>query len=143
MKKLSEFLEIPEGVEFKVNGFENKIYTIKDNTLMYKNAETNDNWHENYDFINLVVQAGKITILSKQILTDTERDYLKAVIKPYKDIPIVIIKDERSIAIEKDREVFYEHYVLAVFDFTKELSFNCMEKDREYRLADLGLEEML
>lgn len=141
MLKLSEFLEVPEGVEFKVNGFENKIYTIKDNTLMYKNAETNDNWHENYDFINLVVQAGKITIIPRSLLTDEEREYLKAVIEPYKDKGIVIAKAFNAIMIYSKNELKQINIMWVRFECTKEMQFKGLKELEEYALVDLGLEE--
>ena len=137
MLSLSEFLGDDEGVWIKIDFLDN-IYKIENNKLFFKH--NNSKWKKSEYKLNYLLNA-KITILPQPILTDEEREYLKVVVKLYKDILIVIIKNEKSIVIEKDRKVFYENYLLAMFDFTKEMSFKNMEKDKEYRLADLGLDE--
>lgn len=141
MLSLSEFFEVPEGVEFKVNGFEKYVYMIKDNTLMSKKAETNDNWRETYDFINLVVQAGKITIIP-QILTDKERDYLKGVIYPVRDKVEEIIKFRNStFSIEYIKIYLKDCDNISLYKFETNTQFKGMEANKEYTLKDLGLEE--
>ena len=87
----------------------------------------------------------KIDEYNEPILTDSERDYLKAVIKPFKDRVDYIMKVENeaeylmigvnSIADYIDTETISLPY------FTKGSKYVNMEWDKKYTLKELGLED--
>lgn len=138
MKTLSEFLEVLEGVEFKIH--ENSdIYKIENNTLKYKNEINKKGWVESDLSINYA-RSFDIKILPKQILTDPEKEYLKAVIKPFKDENISILK-AGSIHVLKTENNGFLSIQFAHIRITKDLKFEVMKSEKPYTPADLGLEE--
>lgn len=143
MLKLSQFLEVPEGVEFifldrniKNNEF---IYKIENNKLIYKDGK---NWNKSELGINDILRFN----IQRKILTDVEREYLKAVIKIYNGVATHICLNKSIeghidfISIEKEirENVFAD---LAMFNITEKLTFNKMKPLEHYTLADLDLEE--
>lgn len=135
MLSLSEFLGVEEGMEFTFSNETTKdttIHKIENNRLMFKDGEV---WDESSLEINDIVQWN----IQKMILTDKEKEYLKAVIEPYKNLSIRILKNTIEVSIEKDREVYDEYYLLARFDTLVGLKFNGMEQDKPYTLEELGL----
>lgn len=81
-------------------------------------------------------------IVEKEILDDTEREYLNNVIKPFKDKvkcirkDIVFLDDREFICIEikRDPDVFLPY-------FKKNAMYKGMEANKEYTLKELGLDE--
>lgn len=133
MKTLSEFLEIEEGVEFKI-GF--STYKIENNKLWLEN---NGEWIESIIELNDIIKHS-ITIETNQILTVSEKEYLKAVIKPFKNRVIAIRKGtcfgDEYISIELNCEGSVD-----LPFFKKDEHYKGMEIDMCYTLEKLGLEE--
>lgn len=79
-------------------------------------------------------------IVEKEILDDVEKEYLSAVIKPFKDKVEYICKSDNwigeyiNIKIAKDSTI-----VLPYFD--KNTMYEGMEVRKEYTLEELGLDE--
>lgn len=147
MLSLSQFLEVEEGVEFKING-ESDRYKIDDNVLYWYNTDY-DSWETSGSELNDIIENG-ITILSrqKQILTDEEREYLKAVIYPVRDRVKFIHKFARALgnceclAIDVI-EPYNNQYedTMYLYNFKTDTDFKGMELGKTYTLKDLGLEE--
>lgn len=79
-------------------------------------------------------------IQEKEILDDTEKRYLKAVIRPFKNRVINIIKENCcdgncyiSISLNNAEEIFLPN-------FKKGTMYNGMEEDKGYTLKELGLD---
>lgn len=80
-------------------------------------------------------------IQEKEILDDTEKRYLKAVIRPFKNKVSHISKEDCydgdcyiSIELNTDEENIKLPY------FKKETMYNGMEEDKKYTLKELGLD---
>lgn len=141
MLKLSEFLGVNEDVDFKINNW-SYTYKIKDNKLLAKRRDDDDDYFESNVQLRELID-GKITILSKQpILTDTERDYLKAVIYPVRDKAYQVIKWKSPFeSKEYIRIILNDGDAIYLYSFETSTQFKGMEADKEYTLADLGLKE--
>ena len=141
MKTLSEFLEITEGVEFKIND-PVTIYKIENNTFLYKNIL--NRWLPSEVSLNKILKS-KITIIPK--LTDKERKWLKNVISPFadevEDICITVCKiGEEKVYLQINLK--YEGPILfpILFPmFEKGKYYNGLQIDENYTLAELGLED--
>lgn len=79
-------------------------------------------------------------IQEKEILDDTEKRYLKAVIRPFKNRVINIVKENCcdgncyiSISLNNAEEIFLPN-------FKKGTMYNGMEEDKRYTLKELGLD---
>ena len=135
MKTLSEFLEIPEGVEFKIND-PVTIYKIENNTFLYKNIL--NRWLPSEVSLNKILKS-KITILPK--LTDKERKWLKNVISPFADeVEDICITDCKNGGVFLQINLKYEEPILFP-TFDKGKYYNGLQIEENYTLADLGLED--
>lgn len=79
-------------------------------------------------------------IQEKEILDEAEKRYLKAVIRPFKNRVINIVKENCcdgncyiSISLNNAEEIFLPN-------FKKGTMYNGMEEDKEYTLKELGLD---
>lgn len=91
--------------------------------------------------MDLIKGTAKIIKLPKPILTDKEKEYLSAVIKPFRDSVVAIIKCKYDdyyefIQIEVNQER-YEYVNLP--NFKSGTMYKGMELDKEYTLNELGL----
>ena len=140
MLKLSEFLGVPENVEFKLEkdgvDFSNWSYKIQNNILLVKN-KVEGSWYQSRVGINKIIRA-KIVVTPKEILTDKEKEYLKCLIKYYKSEASIIFKDDNGISIAQNNGNGLFDKVLT-FKITKNLPFKNMVEDYAYPLSDLGL----
>lgn len=138
MTTLSEFLEIPEDVEFNI-GKDNTIYKIRFGKLLYQN---NIHWLESDYKLNELIGL-KITILPQPLLTDEEREWLKNVISPFSDeVENICITD----CINGEEKVFLQinlkHEEPILFPiFKKGQYYKSLKTKKKYTLADLGLGE--
>lgn len=79
-------------------------------------------------------------IVEKEILDDVEKEYLSAVIRPFKDKVIYIIKwdcaigEYITIGISNDAAITFPN-------FKKGTMYKGMEADKKYTLKELGLDE--
>lgn len=81
-------------------------------------------------------------MIKKDILTDKEREYLKAVIEPFKDKVRIIQKMQMSCPIMRRHFIgicLYDDY-LTLYNFEENTQFKDMELDKKYTLKELGLE---
>ena len=96
---------------------------------------------KNLVFIGSRIELGNIRIMEfkekEEILDDAEKEYLRAVIRPFRDRVKYIEKKER---FKKEFiGVYFEEDVI-IFPYFKENSmYKGMEKYKEYTLEELGL----
>lgn len=79
-------------------------------------------------------------IIGKEILDEEEKEYLSAVIRPFRDRVNYIAKKEArkeyiQIVLKKDNECLFLPY------FEKDTMYKGMEADKKYTLKELGLDE--
>lgn len=79
-------------------------------------------------------------ILEKEILDEDEKEYLSAVIRPFRDRVNYIAKkgvrkEYIQIVLKKDNECFFLPY------FEKDTMYKGMELNKKYTLKELGLDE--
>ncbi len=80
-------------------------------------------------------------IVEKEILDDAEKEYLKNVIKPFKD-KISNISKEPSILGKKFICINFKNEEFMCFPyFKKETMYKGMELEKQYTLKELGLDE--
>ena len=111
-----------------------------DVTFDYSNVKYCVNAIRNH-FTTTSTKADKWSWKRKEdILTDKEREYLKAVIEPVKDKVKFIQKIDYS---SQQRQYIYigvDNDDIALYSFEANTQFRGMELDKEYTLEDLGLE---
>ena len=143
MKTLSEFLEIPEGVEFKFTNATQAVliestFKVSDNTLYIKG--NGGDYIEAYININELIKLN-IKELPKQILTDEEKAYLKAVIKPVKDKVVDMYRTQTLYSHEHVFIHLKNSENMTTYPFEPNTRFKGMKINQEYTLKELGLEE--
>lgn len=79
-------------------------------------------------------------IVEKEILDDAEKEYLSAVIKPFRN-KIVSISKEKCCNEGYFINVELENDVLIFPDFKNETMYEGMELEKQYTLKELGLDE--
>ena len=79
------------------------------------------------------------SIVHPQILDDTEKRYLKGVIRPFRDKVLYIAK--RSIMDRRKEHIYIDltHDVITLPCFMKGTMYKGMKTDKEYTLEELGL----
>ena len=96
-------------------------------------------WIKHKDVYNDTFLNHEIEIKEKPILTKEEKEYLRAVIKPFRDRIMWIMKHDylstnnQFIAIQMTKDIF----LLPLFEENK--YYKNMEVDKEYTLEELGL----
>ena len=148
MKDVAELLGVELEEEFTIKDFPEK-FKITENGMMFWSS-TMHKWCSSSGISNaLLTGKREIIKISKPILNEKEKDYLSAVIKPFKDKVRAIVKyndvdyDNYSFiviivkqSIEGD-DITNEGISLPVFK--KGTMYNGMEIYKDYTLEELGL----
>lgn len=125
---------------------------FKENILKREIRKTNDISYIYYlirklysgEYVNITKQLNyEIEIIEEPILTDKEREYLKAVIKPFEVTSISKLDwedDEEYISIEVESSVI-DYWTIELPTFKKGTRYKGMELDRYYTIEELDLEE--
>lgn len=81
-------------------------------------------------------------MIKEDILTDEERNYLKAVIAPVKDKVNFIQKIEYSTLILPKQYIYIDlnERFMNLYPFKSNTEYKGMELNKEYTLKELGLE---
>ena len=139
MKQVAEMLGVELGEEFNIKGyFENFRFKLTEEGSGYL---YNGKWISMsfilYDLLNGKLKLVKI---SKPILDEKEKDYLSAVIRPFRD---------RVESIYKYRDIHksYESIIIRIKNdssivlpqFKKGTMYKRMKLDKKYTLEELGL----
>ena len=120
-------------------------YTIKHNqACFYELADYNDNLlfkDRDRGYLD-IVKIGFVNWVMerKDILTDREKEYLKAVIEPVKDRVNFIQKAEFHILKNQFIYIDLNDGCMDLYHFEPNTQFIGMDLEKEYTLEDLGLE---
>ena len=139
MKEVAKLLGVELGEEFRIEGCSYKYKLSKEGLSFW--AVSSQEWILSSIIGKLLTGESKIIKLPKPILNETERKYLSAVIKPFRDSVVAIIKCKYDdyyefIQIEVNQESF-EYINLP--NFKKGVMYKGMEIDKGYTLEELGL----
>ena len=141
MKQVADMLGVELEQEFKLKGI-SKVFKITKDGMYMKTALTNQDYLLQGEYIAI----GSILIgdheVKKPILNEVEKEYLSALIKPFRDI---------VISIGKCNCYEYEYIVIKYLDygkyeghiylpcFKRGTMYKGMEAGKEYSLGDLRL----
>lgn len=139
MEKVAQMLGVDLEEEFNIDCSHVPYKITKDGMFYW--SEKQYRW-QSIDIWLTEILSGKIKIIKKPILDEVEREYLSAVIKPFRD---------RVISICKCNCYEYEYIVIKYLDigknegfiyfpcFKKGTMYKGMETNKEYSVEDLGL----
>lgn len=141
MEQVAHMLGVDLEQEFYVKGRSEK-YKFNKNGLYFFD-EDRQTWLT--DFSLMRVLNGQYEIIERPILDEVEREYLDAVVKPFRNKVISITKLDSEemngyeyICIEH-REVCNERYFINLPCFKKGTIYKGMETDKAYSMEDMGL----
>lgn len=161
-KKLQNLFDVGT---YYLDGYENDIFTVKANALHHlgsylmlyyiQNDRTKRCYIISEDGIEIIrkkffkslpnnftgtIEVENGFIQEKEILDDTEKRYLKSIIRPFKNKVNHISKEDCydgdcyiSIELDDDGDINLPY-------FKKETMYNGMEEDKKYTLKELGLD---
>lgn len=146
MKQVAQMLGVEIGEIFYIKNRYYKYrltYRLTEKSIEYYD-ELNQQWSI-CDYIILGLLNGDDEIIKKPILDEVEREYLDAVVKPFRNKVISITKLDSEemngyeyICIEH-REVCNERYFISLPCFKKGTIYKGMETDKAYSMEDMGL----
>lgn len=141
MEQVTKMLGVDLEQEFYVKGRSEK-YKFNKNGLYFFD-EDRQTWL--IDFSLMRILNGQYEIIERPILDEVEREYLDAVVKPFRNKVISITKLDSEemngyeyICIEH-REVCNERYFISLPCFKKGTIYKGMETDKAYSMEDMGL----
>ena len=139
MAEVAKLLGVELEEEFRIDNWFFKYKLTKDGFMCW--SDYLQQWNYSGGIEDLLTGESKIIKLPKPILNETERKYLSAVIKPFRDSVVAIIKSQYDdyyefIQIEVNQEM-YEYVNLP--NFKKGIMYKGMEIDKGYTLEELGL----
>lgn len=139
MKEVAQMLGVELNEEFYIKGNDNK-FKITNRGMCYSFRST-DMWAP-VSWVLCDILNGKLEIVKKPILDETEKRYLSNVIKPFRNKIEYIAKytdeDEEYISLIY-RDLSDRKIEIAFPSFKKGTMYKGMELDKEYSLEDLGL----
>ena len=140
MKEVAKLLGLELEEEFKIDGYSSK-YKLSNNGLMLW-SDNLQQWVLYIEFNGLLTGKAQIIKLPKPILDDVEKEYLSAVIKPFRNKVYAIAKyddgvDNYYIQIAIKQNVYFEYIDLPYFK--KGTMYKGMELKKEYTVEQLGL----
>lgn len=138
IKQVAKMLGVELEQKFKLKGI-SKAFKINKDGMYLKTALTDDWVNANYAIGSILIGDHEI---KKTILNEVEKEYLSALIKPFRD---------RVISIGKCNYYEYEYIVIKYLDngknerhislpcFERGTMYKGMEAGKEYSLGDLRL----
>lgn len=142
MAEVAKLLGVELEEEFRIEGF-SITYKLSEKGLM-RWEDNSQKWYISYRIGELLTGEKKIIKLLKAILDEKEKEYLSAVIKPFRDKVISIANyyeesiDNNFIEIEVKNYCNENQYVSLPF-FKKGTMYKGMEENKKYTLEELGL----
>ena len=132
MEEIAHMMGLKIGEEFKIEGYEEYKYKFDYNlmTLM-----PDGRWYTAPEVLNKILE-GKYKVI-KPILTEEEKEYLSAVIKPFRDRINYIYKggvnwEYIQIKVAEDGYINFP-------SFNKSTMYKGMKSGKKYTLEELGL----
>lgn len=141
MQEVAQLVGLELEEEFKIKGVPER-YKFTEIGLKYFSTKEKG-WFLTNNILNLLL-TGELTIkkIPKPIIDDIEKEYLSAVIKPFRDKISEIVKlnyenDKEFIGIEVNQFYHCEHISLPSFE--KGTMYKGMKNNKKYTLEELGL----
>ena len=143
MKEVAKLLGVELEEDFKVYGWDG---FCKITELGLERCVKERSWlMDSIVLTALIKGTAKIIKIPKPILTDKEKEYLSAVIKPFRDKVISIANyyeesiDKNFIEIEVKQDYCNENQYVSFPYFKKGTMYKGMEEYKKYTLEELGL----
>lgn len=142
MSEVAKLVGLELEEEFIMDNYSTK-YKITKNGFMYW-SDDYQQWNYTCGIEELFLGKRQIVKIPKQILDEKEKEYLSAVIKPFRDRILRIAKkgeDDESEYIEISLRYYVNKFYAVFFlpDFKKGTMYKGMEVEKEYTLEELGL----
>ena len=136
MKEVAKLLGVELEEEFRINVSPLEFKLTKSGLLYWSNAL--QMWERSRTIEELLIGQYEIIKIPKPILDDKEKEYLSAVIKPFRDKVISISKKSANygefidIVIDDEEDIYLPY-------FKSGKMYQGMRVNREYTLEELGL----
>lgn len=137
--EIADMLGVGLYKEFTIEGFEDTDFKLTVNGLFYYDNRT-FTWEKSLLLDDILIGTRKII---KPILTEKEKEYLSAVIKPFKDKVSYIVKQQ---GFKDDKKLSVEFIIIYVDDeklilpsYDKGTLYKDMKLMEKYTVEDLGL----
>ena len=143
MAEVAKLLGVELEEEFRIDNWFFKYKLTKDGFMCW--SDYLQQWNYSGGIEDLLTGESKIIKLPKPILNETERKYLSAVIKPFRDKVISIANyyeesiDNNFIEIEVKQNYCNENQYVSLPYFKKGTMYKGMEEYKKYALEELGL----
>ena len=137
--EIADMLGVGLYKEFTIEGFEDTDFKLTVNGLFYYDNRT-FTWEKSLLLDDILIGQRKII---KSILTEKEKEYLSAVVKPFKDKVKYIVKQQGFKDSERLPVEFIIIYVddekLILPSYDKDTLYKDMKLAEKYTVEDLGL----
>ena len=137
--EIADLLGVGLYKNFTIEGFEDTDFKLTANGLFYYDNRT-FTWEKSLLLDDILIGTRKII---KSILTEKEKEYLSAVIKPFKDKVSYIVKRQ---GFKEDKKLSVEFIIIYVDDekivlpsYDKGTLYKDMKLMEKYTVEDLGL----
>ena len=137
--EIADMLGVGLYKEFTIEGFEDTDFKLTVNGLFYYDNRT-FTWEKSLLLDDILIGTRKII---KSILTEKEKEYLSAVIKPFKDKVKYIVKQQ---GFKDDKKLSVEFIIIYVDDeklilpsYDKGTLYKDMKLAEKYTVEALGL----
>ena len=136
MKEVAKLLGLELEEEFRINVSTLEFKLTKSGLLYWSNAS--QMWERSRSIEELLIGQYEIIKIPKPILDEKEKEYLSAVIKPFRDKVISISKKSANygefidIVIDDEEDIYLPY-------FKSGKMYQGMRVNREYTLEELGL----
>lgn len=143
MKEVAKLLGVELEEEFRIKVFDIKYKLTKNGLVYWRNS--NQEWVNSTMLEQLLLGDYEIIKIPKPILDKKEKEYLSAVIKPFRDKVISIANfyeesiDNNFIEIEVKQNYCNENQYVSFPYFKKGTMYKGMEEYKKYTLEELGL----
>ena len=138
MPEIAQMLGIEIGEEFKIKGNDYSHFDKYRLTEERLEFFANGNWHDvSSTLVYLLSGQAKVVKIPKSLLTAKEKEYLAAVIKPFREEFMYLVKSQKGE---------YEYLVIhlkcdfiSLPDFKIGSMYKGLEVNKRYTLKELGL----
>ena len=142
MEDVAKLLGVELYEDFNISGFVG-YYRFTDEGLEYWSSKENK-WHKSCNFADLLTGVVQIVKITKSNLDEKEKDYLSAVIKPFRDDVISIKKynngySNYSCIVIEVKPLGIPKEFIDLPSFRSGTMYNGLETNREYILEELDL----
>lgn len=136
MEQVAKMLGVELGEEFYLLGFSYKHKITKNGTFFYH--KENHKWYRTRSDLSDIL-TGEYKIIKNPILDEVEKEYLKGVIRPFKNM-VVFIKKTCNYASCQWIEIAVEaNKTIALPGFKKDEMYKGMKLEKEYTIEELDL----